>query len=260
MRVSVAALACIASGATLAAHLNDTGQADCYNASGGTESCGIAGQDGRYGRDAAAAAVLAKTGAGAAGFDFTKIANNGTALAAGAALGPNAGDWACTRDNVTGLTWEIKTDTPTDLRYLWHGYTWYSSAANNGGDPGSPGWDSCGGTLGAYADQCNTTNYALAVNAAALCGHNDWRVPSIKELQSLKHFGDGDPAVDTNYFPNTVSGPYWSADSAAPNNGDSTDAWTEDFTGGTLGNVGTNAATKSAGIFVRLVRSSGGGP
>lgn len=251
-----AAAAVIASGTTLAAGLNDTGQAACYNAAGATESCATAGQDGRYGRDAAATAgALTKTGAGAAAFDFTKIANNGTALAAGAALGPNPGDWACTRDNVTGLIWEIKTDSVVDLRYLLHAYTWYSTAANNGGDAGSLGGDSCNGTLAA----CNTLSYALAVNAATLCGHGDWRLPTIKELQSIKNFGGDDPAIDTNYFPNTDSSFYWAADSCAPAASfPAVDAWSENFTGGTSGTTSSTSIPKSAGIRIRLVRSGAG--
>ena len=54
--------------------------------------------------------ALPKTGAGAAGFDYTKIANDGSELPADAPLGSAAGEWACTRDNATGLVWEVKTD------------------------------------------------------------------------------------------------------------------------------------------------------
>ena len=81
----------------LAVGLNDTGQTKCYDGGGGAVSCSsTAGgdgsatprQDARYGRDAAAAALqLVKVGAGSAGFDYTKIANNGGTLAATAALG-----------------------------------------------------------------------------------------------------------------------------------------------------------------------------
>ncbi|MGH9802607.1 MAG: hypothetical protein ACRD82_19755, partial [Blastocatellia bacterium] len=69
------------------------------------------GQDSQIGRDAAAgASVLTKTGSGSKGFDFTKIANDGSSLPANATLGSAPGAWACTLDNVTGLTWEVKTD------------------------------------------------------------------------------------------------------------------------------------------------------
>jgi hypothetical protein len=254
LRLAAAAVA-LASPATLAAGLNDTGQTNCYNATGVVEPCAGGGQDGRYGRDAAttAGAVL-KTGAGVAGFDFTKIGNNGSVLGAGAVFGANPTDWACTRDNVTGLTWEIKTASNTDLRYMNHAYTWYSTAANNGGVAGGLGVDSCNGTLAAYANQCNTTNYVLAVNAATLCGLSDWRLPTVKELQSIKNFGADDPAIDTSYFPNTVSSFYWSADTYAllPS-----DAWFVNFSGGQSGNVSTNSSDKTAGIYIRLVQ---GGP
>lgn len=80
--------------AVYAAGLNDTGQAACYDSAGSAIGCTGTGQDASYGRDAAVAAggQLTKTGAGAAGFDFTKIANNGTALAAGALLGSGPTD------------------------------------------------------------------------------------------------------------------------------------------------------------------------
>lgn len=101
-----------------AAGLNDTGQTSCYNAVDVSAACsaavgGDAGtnprQDARYGRDVqAAVGTLSKVGAGAAGFDFTKIANNGTTLPASAALGIATTSWACTKDNVTGLIWEVK--------------------------------------------------------------------------------------------------------------------------------------------------------
>ena len=254
LRMAAAAIA-IANATTFAAVLNDTGQSACYNAAGATESCANAGQDGRYGRDAAATAgALYKSGAGAVGFDFTKIAIDGSALPANAVLGPNAGDWACTRDNVTGRVWEIKSDSFLDLRYEYNGYTWYSTAANNGGDPGSLGWDSCNGTLAAYSNECNTRNYTSAVNAATLCGHSDWRLPTINELQSIKSFGGDDPGVDANYFPNTVSGVYWATQTYAAA---TSDAWSEDFTGGVMGSVSSTSSAKGAAIFVRLVRGGG---
>ena len=86
-------------------------------------------------------------GGGAAGFDYTKIANNGTTLGAGAILGTAATDWACTKDNITGLTWEVKTGYNTDLRYSGHRYSWFSSdGATNGGVAGSMGANTCNAT------------------------------------------------------------------------------------------------------------------
>lgn len=131
-----------------ASGLNDTGQTRCYDIAGTAIPCAAApaGDDGRYGRDAAAAAGrLSKTGGGAAGFDFTKIANNGSEIPSGASLGGRSNDWACTRDNVTGLTWEVKTTGPTDLRYSGHRYWWYdTNDLENGGNRGSVGNGSTG--------------------------------------------------------------------------------------------------------------------
>lgn len=185
-----------------AAGLNDTGMTQCFD---GTNlvACTQANsgdaaphprQDGRFGRDArAAAGQLTKTGGGAAGFDFTKIANNGSVLPATAILGPNPGDWACTRDNVTGLIWEVKTDD-SGLRDKDWAYLWRSA--------GIIGDAYCGGTL----SRCNIDNLVTAVNGANLCGYNTgWRLPFRRELLSIVHHGVWNPSIDTSYFPNTAA-------------------------------------------------------
>ena len=203
--------------------MNDTGQTLCYDASNTGVACSasVGGdngvnprQDGRYGRDAAATASrLTKVGAGSAGFDFTKIANNGSSLPASAALGSGATDWACTKDNVTGLTWEVKT--ASGLRSNAHTYGWYSTdTATNGGVAGDVGTNTCGGTLSAYSNQCNTAHYAAAVNAVGMCGAADWYLPSMRELRSIFHVGTGGdgvtPSIDSVYFPNTARALYLS--------------------------------------------------
>lgn len=227
--------------------LNDSGQDDCYDdsainatgveADGGTHPR----QDCRFGRDAAAkAGVLYKIGAGAKGFDFTKIANDGTSLAAGAALGANPTDWACTQDNVTGLIWEVKTIA--GLHFKDHTYTWYNSdAATNGGVAGT----SSGGTC-QTAGRCDTEKFVADVNSAALCTYTDWRLTSRRELLTLAHKGVNSPTIDTAYFPNTNSHYYWTSASWAA--GPST-AWNVVFS---TGNV--NADNKFSGHDVRLVR------
>mgnify|MGYP007050450026 CR=1 FL=1 len=164
-----------------AAGLNDTGQTTCYDDTQAVtpEPSTHPRQDCTIGRDAAAAAgVLTKVGGGRAGFDYTKIANDGRELPADAVLGSGPGDWACTRDNVTGLLWEVKTDDG-GLRDRDWTYTWYDDihTDNNGGNPGSLGSDTCGGTL--PNSQCNTQAYAAVVNARGLCSFNDWRLSTL---------------------------------------------------------------------------------
>ena len=110
--------------------LNDTGITQFGNGSSNTlstEPADYPGQDASVGRDAAAAkGKLSKTGGGSAGFDFTKIANDGSVQPA------NAATWACVRDNVTGLMWEVKSDD-NGLRDKDWTYTWYSTNSNSNG-------------------------------------------------------------------------------------------------------------------------------
>ena len=201
--------------------LNDTGQTQCFDAAtGGLAPCTAANtgdasshprQDARFGRDAqAGAGQLTKIGAGEAGFDFTKIANNGSELPVSAELGSGPTDWACTRDNVTGLIWEVNSFV-----------------------------------LFSLADA--SAVHAAAVNAAQLCGFNDWRVPTRRELLSIVHHGTSSPAIDTTFFPNTDNWVYWSSDIFAPS---PFGAWTVDFNNGRTG-----VSTQDIPLLVRLVRS-----
>jgi hypothetical protein len=202
--------------------LNDTAQTTCYDADASTGTvapatpnpvvAGFENQDCVRGAAAAdALGVLVKTGASTAhGRDYSKIANDGSALPASATLGSAPGDWACTRDNVTGLIWEVKVNAAAQLRHFNHTYTWFDSdTSRNGGNSGTVGTaTTCSSTL----PNCNSTALRDAVNAlpGGLCGAIDWRVPTPQELQSLLHYGltDG-PLIDQTWFPNTASASYW---------------------------------------------------
>jgi hypothetical protein len=236
--------------------LNDSGVTQCTNNGSTLVACAAANtgnaaayprQDARFGRDAAQAEgnlLPAKTGGGAAGFDFTPLDASGNAIAlTGTPPVPSATP-TCIHDNVTNLTWEVKTTS--GLRSNAHTYTWYNGRTGNLGSNSS-----CGGTLSAYADQCNTYNYALAVNAAGLCGaHSPWRVPTRRELLSLVHHGIASssfPSIDLDYFPNTDSNEFWASDVNAFN---PNDAWYINFHDG-----GTGADGQNSNFHVRLVRS-----
>lgn len=163
--------------------LNDSGQTRCSDGSGVALACTTALgvlEDASIGRDVAAAENrLAKTGAGLAGFDFTKLSNTGNPLPASAALGAGPNDWACTRDNVTGLVWWI------------------------------------GGVVGQWAEG---PVQAASLNAGAgTCGRTDWRVPRAAELQGLVSFDYPQlPNLDTTFFPSQfasgASPVHWAAD------------------------------------------------
>jgi hypothetical protein len=191
--------------------INDTGILRCADpysgAQGECDEEDILVQDARHGRDfAASEGVLWKQGAGWAGFDYTKVSNAGLDLPADAERGPLP-DWACTRDNLTRLVWEVKVADANSPRYSSHRYTWYQPDSPDG-DPGHAGsTTSCAGTLG---DQpCNTSSYVEWINANGLCGFDDWRLASVNELAGLILFArDPVSIIDRNYFPH-ASFAYW---------------------------------------------------
>jgi hypothetical protein len=239
--------------------LNDTAQITCYNAtiSTGTvapatpdpETTGFDEQDCTRGAAAAdALGIMVKTGGSTApGRDYTKIANDGSGLPDNATLGNGPGDWACTRDNQTGLVWEVKVNDATQLRDSNHAYTWFDGDSSlNGGIPGTLGSSS---TCNATLPNCNTSALRDAVNAlpGGLCNANDWRLPTPQELQSLVDFGvAAGPTIDSSWFPNTISWHYASGLTYAP---DASNAWTVYFVVGL-----TDVQPKNGPIQVRLVR------
>ena len=232
--------------------LNDTGITWSGHAtSGNASSCDAnhpAGQDCHYGRDADAS--LVKTGAGHAGFDFTRICNSGEAEGTGncpsgqTTIGSGSNEWACTKDNVTGLVWEVKTTS--GLRGNNHVYTWYDSASPDG-NYGSIGDSSTCSNPAPNAD-CSTENYVKAVNAVGLCGWNNWRMPTIRELVGIMNMGKANPTIDDNFFPNTPGRNFWVS---TPFSGAAVDAWVVDF------NIGyTTFGFKTNKFSLLIVRSS----
>lgn len=89
-------------------------------------------------------------------------------------------------------------------------------------------------------------------NAAAYCqslglgGMTGWRLPTIKELQSLVDIRTSKPAIDAAVFPGTASNEYWSSSSFAIN---TSYAWTVTFS---YGNVNSGPVTND--YLVRCVR------
>lgn len=233
--------------------LNDTGIDWCANAIANNLSCPLTGfprQDGEYGRDARMrVGLLSKIGAGEAGFDYTKISNSGDALPASAELGAGTNDWGCTRDNVSGLIWEVKLNSAASLRHMGHTYTWYDTdAAINGGNVGAVGSpELCSFTL----DRCDTSAYVSAVNSQGLCGASNWRMPTPEELQGIVHYGHSVPSIDVGYFPNTsISGMTevaWTGRSFAAN---APAAWVVNFRWGTIYSAGKVGVSS-----IRVVRS-----
>ena len=84
-----------------------------------------------------------------------------------------------------------------------------------------------------------------------LGGDSGWRLPNIKELESLIDDSRYFPATDTNYFPNAIAISYWSSTTDASN---SYGAWGVGFDDGYVHGDGG----KDSSAYVRCVR--GGQP
>lgn len=264
IRLAGLPLACLFLAAPVhALTLNDTGQIACYNASEtstGTvsqidpspEDMGFEGQDCSFGASAADAVGLQlKIGASnVPGRDYTKIANDGSELPPTATRGPNPGDWGCTRDNITGLLWELRTDD-AGLRDIDHRYAWGNQT------PDTP--NTCGGTL----STCNTDAYAVEISALngaqGLCGRSDWRLPTPLELSGLIAYqtslaGAEPNLIDREYFPDqtntqAVNG-FWTGTTATSSITffGSTAAWGVDFA-----NAALIESSKTADLQLRMV-------
>lgn len=222
--------------ASAGGRLNDTGQTFCTQAEGTQRDCPVSGyplQDGDLGRDSLARdGELDKTGAGSAGFDFTKLDPQGEPLP------ESAEKWTCVRDNHTGRIWEVKADS--GLRDGQNTYSWYRpDDSGNGGDPGRADGGECSGSA------CDTRAYVKALNTASLCGRSDWRLPRRAALASLAHYGEFEPRIDPSFFPRTESDWYWTA---SPFLGDYGGAWTVNFPNGRA-----TASRFSENLPVRLV-------
>ena len=109
---------------------------------------------------------------------YTKLGAGGVELANNAAHFDDGGPWLMTRDNVTGLVWETKSVSNKNDTYSWADAT------------------------DVFISGLNSTNYG---------SHNDWRLPTIKELITLVNLDSSMPAIDTVWFPNTHHIGYWSS-------------------------------------------------
>ena len=178
----------------------------CYNAVGAVIACpssgqSLYGQDGNYTIDPPS---------------YTKLDANGAVLA------DNATTWAMVKDNVTGLIWENKTNDGS-IHDRSKTFTWCdTNAATNGGNQGT-----CGTGTGNTAT--DTKAYIKALNDANFGGFSDWRMPNVKEMESIVDMGMINPSINTVWFPSTVSSYYWLSTTYAFG---SASAWCVYFTNG----------------------------
>ncbi len=261
--------------------LNDTGltQGANYPDDNNLDCSGehIAAQDCSSGRDKQDAdGNLSKVGGGMAGFDFTKIAADGSVLVvqdqAWDDLGnENAGtQWSCVRDNHTGLIWEVKINAVQGATlhsnadtFVWH----ESNSSINGGFSGSETSFATPDTCHGYdennsATYCNTQAFVARVNSAGLCGADDWYLPNVLELFSITNqgiFTEGSTLtspIDTDYFPNIGAPPatennYWTSTTAVAANAPG--SYVVNFLSLVTDSSSLHAFSKASPYAVRLV-------
>jgi len=121
------------------------------------------------------------------------------------------------RDDATGLYW---VRDPSLLGGVW----------GNPGDPSAMNW----------ADAVHNCRYSFAG------GLTDWRLPNIRELESIKDYKLYQPVIDLDYFPNAQFGNYWTSTTLAYL---ATWAWYIDFWEGY-----SDYINKSSEFLVRPVR------
>ncbi len=151
---------------------------------------------------------------------YTKLDGSGNVLP------DSATSWVMVKDNVTGLIWENKMDERT---------------IHNKNDK--------------YAWNESISIFIATLNGTYFGGHNDWRLPTIKELAYIVKYSipSPGPTIDTVYFPNTQSSGYWSSTTHA----ESTNlAWGVNFDNG-IG--GYNSKSGSRPSYVRAVRGGQSG-
>ena len=93
-----------------------------------------------------------------------------------------------------------------------------------------------------YLRWCDALAYCENMSFA---GHDDWRLPNVRELQSIVDYGRFNPSIDPVF--GAFSAAYWSSTSAAS---DPAGAWGIYFDGGVV----DNSLGKDSSYYVRAVR------
>ena len=117
------------------------------------------------------------------------------------------------KDQNTGLIWEVKCSGCGGLHDVDNGYVWSGDGTEE--------------TIWDWLEDINSEN-----GGDGYAGHNDRRIPNIRELQSIVDYGRNDPAIDPMFGP-TAAAFYWSSTTTTREDMDTTCcAWSVSATNG----------------------------
>ena len=116
----------------------------------------------------------------------------------------------------TGLIWEVK-DVGDGTHGVNRTWTW----SETGTQPNGTAFTVFLDTLNNRCDQAeaisctrNADCQGFGTNKCGYAGHRDWRVPNVKEMQSIVDYGRFQPAIDPSFGvtrPSSVPPDYWSS-------------------------------------------------
>lgn len=119
------------------------------------------------------------------------------------------GPWSCATDNHSGLTWEVKS---------WHENSHYYKATYSYYEPKTGLGVKDGGSCqqGQEWYPCDVSDYIAKMNKQGYCGISNWRLPTLKELNTLiyKKNLPGKLKINPYIFPRTTRSIYMTADMA----------------------------------------------
>lgn len=155
--------------------------------------------------------------------------------------------------NILKTTPLVRFNLSTDgtVYDTWTKLTWKQCVEGKFSD----GANGCSADIATTFTWQNALLHAVAVNngdATLNLSYTDWRVPNIKELESIVERHCEDPSINLTIFPDTTIGSYWSS-TPYLSNGNATipqSIWHVSFK---TGSVVTNSAVSSY-TYLRLVR------
>jgi hypothetical protein len=117
------------------------------------------------------------------------VPDDGT-LQSGATLRYKLLENGTVKDRNTGLIWEVKCSGCGGLHEVGNTYPWFGDGSTD--------------TIWDWLDAVN------AEGGTGYAGHNDWRIPNVRELQSIVDYGRYGPPIDPIFGPTGTCG-YWSS-------------------------------------------------